>query len=250
MRQKNTPAGAPVIIHDDPNKPLRRLTLNQPARRNCLDLNTMDLLIDAIQKGADRQLLLTGTPPAFCAGLDLKEIIEAGSPETHLRRLVTLLVALSGHPNTTTCYVQGPARAGGVALACCTDHVIAHPNATFMIPGENFYRPMAATIQPILAARRGLPLERTDALPGHLLSAETARSLGLIDEVNENQEEVFTAPNRPPHKTQPADAKTPRARAITPAALKETGRRIDRATKPDAVAPLIQQLNERYDPPD
>ncbi len=238
---------APHIIVQSKTTPTgthyRSIQLNQPARRNCLDLTTIDALIDTVRESDGSPLLLASAPPAFCAGLDLKEILKTGSPEKHLRKLVTLLVEFANHPKATICYVKGPTRAGGVALACCADHVIAHTNATFMIPGESVYKPMASILTPILAATQNLSLEKLDVLPGCLLGAESAKSLGLIDEVHEDQEDVTTAIDRAFQKAPSSD---PQPNPITPAVLQEVNARFERATILRATAPLIQHLRERF----
>jgi enoyl-CoA hydratase/carnithine racemase len=251
MSTNTIPNDDRIIIRDKTSPPHRSITLNRPNKRNALDLQTLAALTASIASAGDQPILISATPPAFCAGLDLKELANATSPNTHLQELVKLLVVLANHPSTTIAYVQGPARAGGVALACCADRVIAHPSATFMIPGDEFYKPMASILPPILAARRNLPSEKADALRGCLLNAPAAKSMGIIDDVIENQEGVAIALNRATQESQLADAQPPaaRSRSITPAILQEVNARIDSAVNPEAVANLIKHLRDRFGRP-
>ena len=55
------------------------VTLDRPQKRNAVDLQTL-IELGQIQKDAEqrriRALVLTGTPPAFCAGADLAGVRE------------------------------------------------------------------------------------------------------------------------------------------------------------------------------
>lgn len=61
---------------------VRVLTLNRPEARNALSRDLIRTLYAALKKSdADesvRAVVLTGTDPAFCAGLDLKEAARDG----------------------------------------------------------------------------------------------------------------------------------------------------------------------------
>ncbi len=251
MSTNTIPNDDRIIIRDKTSPPHRSITLNRPNKRNALDLQTLAALTASIASAGDQPILISATPPAFCAGLDLKELANATSPKTHLQELVKFLVVLANHPSTTIAYVQGPARAGGVALACCADRVIAHPSATFMIPGDEFYKPMASILPPILAVRRNLPIEKMDSLRGCLLSASAAISVGLIDDVIENQDELTIALDRAARKMQHSNAQPTNAppRTIAPAVLQEVSTRIDSAVNPEAVANLIKHLRDRFGRP-
>ena len=59
------------------------LTLNRPAQRNALSRALIGQLTDALRAVAGdetlRSVILTGMPPAFCAGLDLREVADAAA---------------------------------------------------------------------------------------------------------------------------------------------------------------------------
>ena len=66
------------------------VTLDRPAKRNALTTPMIASLQTAFARAATdetvRVLLVTGAGPAFCAGLDLRELAaqrEAGAVETH-----------------------------------------------------------------------------------------------------------------------------------------------------------------------
>ena len=67
------PAGVTVTDHGDH----RVLTIDRPERRNALDVETVDSLRGEVAKaGHDGvpAVVITGTPPAFCAGGDLPSL--------------------------------------------------------------------------------------------------------------------------------------------------------------------------------
>src|SRR5215207_4543917 len=59
------------------------ITLNRPEARNALSSEVLRLLpklmVSADQDDAVDVIILTGADPAFCAGLDLKELASSGS---------------------------------------------------------------------------------------------------------------------------------------------------------------------------
>jgi enoyl-CoA hydratase len=71
------------------------VTINRPERRNALDVPTLHALrqvqLDALEKSA-RVLVLTGAPPAFCAGADLGGVHEDEFHEAlHLRKTFSVI---------------------------------------------------------------------------------------------------------------------------------------------------------------
>ena len=69
-----------VVVAD--HDAVRVLTLNRPESRNALNRNLIRALYDALVTAdaddAVRAVVLTGTDPAFCAGIDLKEAARDG----------------------------------------------------------------------------------------------------------------------------------------------------------------------------
>ncbi|MEY3618269.1 MAG: hypothetical protein RL726_967, partial [Actinomycetota bacterium] len=70
-----------VVLLDIADR-IATITINRPAARNALSSEVLSLL-PKLMKQADASddvdvLVLTGTDPAFCAGLDLKELGSSG----------------------------------------------------------------------------------------------------------------------------------------------------------------------------
>ena len=128
---------------------MRAITLDAPGRANALSLRAMEDLCRAIADSGTRTIVLTGAGKSFYGGLDLDEIAAAGSVRAHLEAFVTVFDTLATHPAPMISLVNGPAAAGGVGLAVCTDVCICRASATFTLPGEAAYAPLVR-----LATRR------------------------------------------------------------------------------------------------
>jgi enoyl-CoA hydratase len=171
------------------------LTLNRPASRNALNRELTGALWSAvIDAGADDEVdvvILTGADPAFCAGVDLKEVGgEKPNPEA--------ISAHSAGPSRDTNglfrflpvvdkpiigAINGPAITGGLELALQCTFLVASEQARFadtharigVMPGGGITVLMAQS----LGLRRAIEL----SLTGNFLSAEDALRYGLVNHV-------------------------------------------------------------------
>ena len=86
------------------------VTLDDPERRNALDV-PFALEIDAVFRQLEehdcRAVVVTGAPPAFCAGADLSHL--SGSAEQGLRDLYRGFVRVLESPLPTIAAVNGAA---------------------------------------------------------------------------------------------------------------------------------------------
>ncbi|GEL16341.1 enoyl-CoA hydratase [Pseudonocardia asaccharolytica] len=109
------------------------LTLSNPQRRNALDLELSAKLVAALQAAAaDEEIgavVLTGEPPAFCAGGDLSELQNA-DPDT-LKTVYSGFLEVANFPLPTIAAVNGPAVGAGLNLALACDVRLAGPSARF-----------------------------------------------------------------------------------------------------------------------
>jgi enoyl-CoA hydratase len=109
------------------------ITLNDPERRNALNLPMVDEIVDAFDKiEADDQvgaIVVTGKPPAFCAGADLSHL--GGSQREGLRSVYEGFMRLARSPLPTIAAVNGAAVGAGMNLALAADVRIAARRARF-----------------------------------------------------------------------------------------------------------------------
>lgn len=109
------------------------ITLNVPERRNALTLPISAALVDAVHECEEdtsvRAIVVTGAPPAFCAGADLTALGDAH--EEGLRKIYAGFLAFAECSLPTIAAVNGAAVGAGLNLALACDVRLAGPKARF-----------------------------------------------------------------------------------------------------------------------
>lgn len=177
-----------AVLLEEQHGRVRILTLNRPRARNALSSELIAATRDALSRAdSDDEVdvvILTGTDPAFCAGLDLREL--GGSGEN--AALVSEQEVPVGYPwrplsKPVIGAINGAAITGGLEFALACDFLIASERASFadtharvgVLPGWGLtYR---------LPAAVGMGLARRMSLSGDFLNAEQALRAGLVTEV-------------------------------------------------------------------
>jgi methylglutaconyl-CoA hydratase len=166
-------------------------TLNRPEKKNAISIRMIGELKAAIQEAdlaADVKVLaIRGAGGDFCAGLDLKELLESAdlSPEENERRawdLGEVFVQLRRLPKPVVAIVEGRALAGGCGLATACDIIVAKTGAQFGYPEINrgFVPAMVMTM---LRRHVGEKLAFDLAATGRVLDIAEAERLGLVSRV-------------------------------------------------------------------
>ncbi|WP_436793116.1 enoyl-CoA hydratase [Actinospongicola halichondriae] len=167
------------------------VTMNRPAARNALSQELRRALWKSVAElEADdtvAAIVLTGADPAFCAGLDLKELAStagaalgetgaAGETSSQRGPVPPLTKPLIGA-------VNGVAVTGGFEVALACDFLIASEKAAFadtharmgIMPGWG----LTVLLPEAIGYRRAKELSTT----GNFLDAQTALSWGLVNHV-------------------------------------------------------------------
>jgi enoyl-CoA hydratase/carnithine racemase len=164
------------------------VTLNRPEKRNALSIDLRLEVAEAFAALSDDEALgcivLTGAGSAFCSGMDTSQF---GGDLEHRERLVTTSTAafegVKKCERPVIAAVNGPAIAGGFALALLCDLRIASAQARFGYPE------LPRGIPPSYAAARAV-LPATVAqelcLTGRIVDAPEAQRLGIVREVTPN----------------------------------------------------------------
>jgi methylglutaconyl-CoA hydratase len=176
------------------------IALNRPQKRNAMNIEMMHQMVRAFDEAdADASvgaIVLSGNGPAFCSGMDLKEV---GTADT-LRianlheRLFTLINRVR---KPIIAAVQGAALAGGTGLAANSHVLVAAPDAKFgmtelrvglwpvlvframeLALGERRATQLSLTAR-IFGAREGLEW----GLVTEISEAPLARALVIADEI-------------------------------------------------------------------
>jgi enoyl-CoA hydratase len=109
------------------------LTVSNPQRRNAMNLELSAKLVAALHEVTSDDgvgaVVITGTPPAFCAGGDLDELRDA-DPAV-LRAVYAGFLEVARCPLPTIAAVNGPAVGAGLNLALACDLRLAGPTARF-----------------------------------------------------------------------------------------------------------------------
>jgi methylglutaconyl-CoA hydratase len=164
------------------------LTLNRPDARNALSIQLLEALharLDELHAGLKETsvLILTGAGKAFCAGMDLKLVLDdPAAPSKLLHLLADLTLKLRQLPLVTLAKVNGAAIGGGCGLACVCDLAITHADSKMGYP-EVDLGVCPAVVAPWLVKKVGAGRARMILLTGGLMSGQRAFELGMVDRV-------------------------------------------------------------------
>lgn len=184
-----------AVLFDARDDGIAIITLNRPESRNALGKEVREGLFDAWDRfernpALHVAILTAAGDKAFCAGGDLKEMVETGMqvPPRAMFPLPHDTVELS---KPTIAAVNGVAFAGGWMIAQACDLCVASTNAKFAITEVKVGRssPWAAPLIHMIPQRIMMEI----ILTGKPITAQRAYEIGLVNRVAEPAQLMATA---------------------------------------------------------
>jgi enoyl-CoA hydratase len=175
----NQPTNEPTVLIERRDA-VAIVRLNRPTKRNAVNAELATALVAAVATCQDaRVIVITGEGPAFCAGLDLRNL--GVDKLTELAPFIRA-VAESGVP--TIAAVNGPAVTGGFEVALACDFIVASTAAAF----ADTHLRVQVYPGPVLVdlpRRVGMAKAREMSLTGNFVNAAEALRIGLANHVVE-----------------------------------------------------------------
>ena len=174
------------------------VTLNRPEARNALSAEVRRELPRAMRRADDDAdvdaVILTGADPAFCAGLDLKELgsgehdvtagARSGEPAGGVRGPIPPMT------KPVIGAINGAAITGGFELALHCSFLVASERARFADTHSRVGIQPGWGLTVLLAEAVGVRRARELSITGNFLDAPTAQAWGLVNHVVAHDELV------------------------------------------------------------
>jgi len=160
------------------------ITINRPRARNAINgevARGIEGLIDRLEEDDHLRVgVLTGMPPVFCAGGDLKEVL------TDVDQRVTPKGGFAGivsrqRSKPIIAAVEGAALAGGLEICLSCDLIVASSDARFGLPEVT--HGLIAGSGGLFRLRRKIPFNvaMEMVLTGAAIGAKRAQQVGLVN---------------------------------------------------------------------
>ncbi len=160
-------------------------TINRPEARNAVDdvvAQGLEAAIDRLEEDDELWVgIVTGVPPVFSAGADLKMIRAGRAAELATERGGFAGITRRERTKPLIAAVDGPALAGGTEIVLACDLVVASEAASFGLPEVK--RSLAAAGGALFRLPRRIPLNAAMewVLTGDAVDAGSAHRLGLVN---------------------------------------------------------------------
>jgi enoyl-CoA hydratase/carnithine racemase len=180
------------LLLDEPADAVARLTVNNPAKRNALDLEILDAIAKVLPGLGAKCVILTGTERVFSAGYDIGDIppheftVRAESLVAH--PFAEAIAALETYEYPTVAALNGPAIGGGLEVALACDLRVAARGARMGMPPAKLGLIYSHTGIRKFIDTIGVARTRELFLVGRNVDAELGLSWGLVNSVHPDGE--------------------------------------------------------------
>ena len=174
------------------------IALDRFERRNALGSDLVRALLAALQgfdaNDAVGAMVITGSPPAFCAGSDLKElaVLPVDGKCAHERETAAIVRSIAALSKPVIAAVDTYALGGGFMLAVACDVVVSASDARWHLPEvTNGWLPIWG--MRALVSRVGPTKARLLSWGAHPIDGHEAHRLGLVDYIATSGDVVSAA---------------------------------------------------------
>lgn len=211
------------------------VTLNRPDKRNALNAELVEGLIEVVEQAQAEKpslLVLRGEGKNFSAGFDFTDWEEASEGDLLWRfvRIEQLLQMLQALPILTMALAHGKNFGAGVDLMAVCKHRVAAEDATFRMPGLKFGLVLGTRR---LARLVGVQTARQIQQVAKTLNASEAYTTGLVS--------VLTEPQTWPYVI---EQQGNIAASLTPSARASLYRVLEDNTDAQDMADLVRSVTE------
>jgi enoyl-CoA hydratase len=177
----------PDVLRIEDHQSVRLLVLDRPEMRNALSGDLITALHAALLEADDdprvRAVVLSGSDPAFCAGVDLKQAAREGAAYFARYQDANCIEQVALMRTPVVGAVNGAAFTGGLEIALGCDLLVASERAVFadtharvgVLPGGG----MTARLPQLIGAGNARRLSMT----GEVVDAARALRMDLVTEV-------------------------------------------------------------------
>ncbi len=183
-----------MILLVEDHGAVRILTMNRPQKRNALNSELTQSLLDALRSADSdesvRCVLLTGAGQGFCAGADLSEFKSLQDPQAAERRAeltMQLHLVFSKISKPVVTAINGAAMGGGAGLAVAGDMAVMAQSAKLGYP-ESKHGIVAAIAMANLVRQAGRKAAFELVSLGEPIDAARALQLGMVNYVVSDSE--------------------------------------------------------------
>ncbi|TAK80750.1 MAG: enoyl-CoA hydratase/isomerase family protein [Betaproteobacteria bacterium] len=183
-----------MILLVEDHGAVRILTMNRPEKRNALNTELTQCLLDALRSSDKDEsigcILLTGAGQGFCAGADLGEFKSLQDPQAAERRAeltMQLHLVFSKISKPVVTAINGAAMGGGAGLAIAGDMAVMAQSAKLGYP-EPKHGIVAAIVMANLVRQAGRKAAFELVSLGEPIDAARALQLGMVNYVVSDSE--------------------------------------------------------------
>ena len=186
-----------MAVHYEVDDAVAIVTIDRPEVANAVDGETAEKLVEAFQRFDDDPALsvaiLTGAGGKFCAGADLKAMLDGGSIVVTLDGDAPLGPSRMMLSKPVIAGVEGHAVAGGLELALWCDMRVAARTATFGVYCRRWGVPLCDGGTVRLPRLIGMSHALDMILTGRGVEGEEAWRMGLVNRLCEPGEALTVA---------------------------------------------------------